>query len=185
MIYKEKVVGHAVTACISCAFWNFRVLLIFFWFLLMCVVLFCSARLCYRHFQRLSWHSCFYGVTKNGHFKDFYRYHKIKFSVFNKANIKSIYMMGFFFLTFSIKVEFQTSPRFVCDLFGVFNTGVSVSDVFYPQWSSTLTRVNSEQLYDSQYTQCVLQYTAHIHVSRPQNHAAVWITVPLKLIQSL
>lgn len=51
------------------------------------------------------------------------------------------------FLTLSINVDFQASPRVWCDLFGVINTGGSMSDVSYPWWSSTLTRVNSQQLY--------------------------------------
>lgn len=62
----------------------------------------------------------------------------------------SSFLLLLLLLSFLIKVEFQTSSRFVCNLFGVFNTRVCVSDVLYAQWSSTLARVNSQQLYDSQ-----------------------------------
>lgn len=95
MIHKEKVVGHAVTACLSCAFWNVIILWIFFWFLLnVCgSLLQCLAALAPLLETKLT--QLFLQWNWKWPFR-FYRYHQIKFSVFKKAIIKSVYMICFF-----------------------------------------------------------------------------------------
>lgn len=72
-------------------------------------------------------------------------------------------------LTLSIKVDFQSFSQRVCVCVCVIcleclTQGSVLQMSSIPGGAPPSLRVNSEQLYDAQYTQCALQYTAHIHV---------------------